>query len=362
MKLSSQKLIAGGFGLALLLLGSAGFASYTSIQKLHEDQHWIMHTDEQSLSQRRTITAKNSIDRVTLGVILGYGLGGILLGMVYVLVRQKIRAKETLEVRTREYINELAQTNDRLDQERLERQRAEQIVQDLTLKLKQSNQELEQFAYIASHDLQEPLRVITSHTQLLHQEYQTSSPDPALLTESMMHITEGVAQMRVLIKDLLAYSRTGLEDASVSPVDCNQVMLQVLSSLEGAIAESFATITYDTLPTILADRSKIGQIFQNLISNAIKFHQDSPPIVYVSFQQYPQEWRFSVHDNGIGIKPQYLERIFEVFRRLHTRREYPGTGIGLAVCKKLVERQGGQIWAESELGVGTVFHFTVPMP
>jgi light-regulated signal transduction histidine kinase (bacteriophytochrome) len=157
------------------------------------------------------------------------------------------------------------------------------------------------------------------------------------------------------------YSRVGSEDSAVASVDCNQVMTQVLSSLQVAIAETSATITYDALPTILADSSKIGQILQNLISNAIKFHQDSPPIVHVSAQQHPQEWCFSVQDNGIGIKPQYLDRIFEVFRRLHTQREYPGTGIGLAICKKIVERQGGRIWVESELGVGTVFHFTVPI-
>jgi PAS domain S-box-containing protein len=609
MKLPSQKLIASGFGLALMFLSTAGFVSYISIRQLHEDQYWIMHTDEvlaelgqisqqmqfaegerqsygtslqpserrqyeralkgvmeimaiveqliadnpdqgrkleqlkhsikkqsaltqqwfselqqpsaststltslnqktqalqaesqsvlqqmmreeQNLLQRRTATAKTRIGRVTLVMSLGYGLGFILLGIVYTLFRQKMRdseaiaqakilleqetartkmadilesmtdafvsldrdwcytylnqragqlfdrdpqdltgkniweefpegigepfyhayykaiaeqkfaqleeyyppydrwfenriypskegisiffqdvtirkkaeielqqAKDTLENRVLERTNELAQTNERLAQELLERQRAEQILQDLTRKLKQSNQELEQFAYIASHDLQEPLRAITSYTQLLQQEYQISSPDPALLAESMMYILGGVDQMRVLIKDLLAYSRVGSEDSGVSPVDCNQVMSQVLSALQVAIAETSATVTYDALPTVLADRSKIGQVFQNLVSNAIKFHQDSP-LVHVSVQQFSQEWRFSVQDNGIGIKPQYLERIFEVFRRLHTQREYPGTGIGLAICKKIVERQGGRIWVESEPGVGTVFYFTV---
>jgi PAS domain S-box-containing protein len=612
MKLPSQKLIASGFGLALMFLSTAGFVSYVSIRQLHEDQYWIMHTDEvlaelgqisqqmqfaegerqsygaalqpdewrqyerafkgvveniaiveqliadnpdqgrklaqlkhsikkqsaltqqwfselqqpsaststltslnqktqalqaesqsflqqmmreeQNLLQRRTATAKTSIGRVTLVMSLGYGLGFILLGIVYALFRQKMRdseaiaqakilleqetartkmadilesmtdafvsldrdwcytylnqragqlfgrdpqdltgkniweefpegigepfyhayykaiaeqkfaqleeyyppydrwfenriypskegisiffqdvtirkkaeielqqAKDTLENRVLERTNELAQTNERLAQELLERQRAEQILQDLTRKLKQSNQELEQFAYIASHDLQEPLRAITSYTQLLQQEYQISSPDPALLAESMMYILGGVDQMRVLIKDLLAYSRVGSEDSGVSPVDCNQVMSQVLSALQVSIAETSATVTYDALPTVLADRSKIGQVFQNLVSNAIKFHQDSPPTVHVSVQQSSQEWRFSVQDNGIGIKPQYLERIFEVFRRLHTQREYPGTGIGLAICKKIVERQGGRIWVESEPGVGTVFYFTVLM-
>jgi PAS domain S-box-containing protein len=612
IKLPSQKMIASGFGLALMLLGSAGFVSYVSIRQLHKDQYWIMHTDEvleeldqvsaqmqfaegerqsygaalqlsersqyerafkkviekvaiveqliadnpsqtrkleqlkdtikvqsaltqqwftelqqpsvstntlaglnqkaqalqgtsqsllqqmireeQDLLQRRTATAKTTMGRVTLVMILGYGLGFILLGIVYALFRQKVRdgeaiskakilleqetaktrivdilesmtdafvsldrnwrytylnqragqlfgrdpqdlagkniweefpegigesfyhayhdaiaeqkfiqleeyyppydrwfenriypsqdgvsiffqdvtlrkkaeielqqAKDTLEIRVLERTNELAQTNDRLAQELLERQRAEQVLQDLTRKLEQSNQDLEKFAYIASHDLQEPLRAITSYTQLLQQEYQISSPDPALLAESMTYIVGGATQMRVLIKDLLTYSRVGSEDLAVSSVDCNQVMTQVLSALQVAIAETSATITYDALPTILADRSKLGQILQNLISNAIKFHQESPPIVHVSAQQYPQEWCFSVQDNGIGIKPQYLDRIFEVFRRLHTQREYPGTGIGLAICKKIVERQGGRIWVESDPGVGAVFHFTFPI-
>jgi light-regulated signal transduction histidine kinase (bacteriophytochrome) len=271
------------------------------------------------------------------------------------------QAKDILEVRVTECMTELAQANKRLAQELVARQCAEQVVQNLTLKLEQSQHELELFAYTAAHDLQEPLRAITGYTQLLQQEYQVSSPDPILLSESMLHIGEGVKQMRELIGGLLAYSRAGTQEPVFLLVDCNQVLAQVLNSLQTSIAESSAQVTYDSLPTLLADQGQITQLFQNLISNAIKFNRAVPPIVHIAVQPDSLAWQFSVQDNGIGIKPQYLERIFEVFRRLHTRREYTGTGIGLAICKKIVERHDGRIWAESSLGMGTVFHFTIPL-
>jgi PAS domain S-box-containing protein len=271
------------------------------------------------------------------------------------------QAKDTLEVRVTECMAELAQSHERLAQASVEQQRTEQVLQSMTLKLEQSHQELEQFVYTASHDLQEPLRAIAGYSQLLQQEYQLSSPDPALLSESMLYIGEGVKQMRELMGALLAYSRAGTQEHTFLPVDCNHVLAQVLDSLQVTIAESSALVTYDSLPTLMADQGQIIQLFQNLISNAIKFNRESPPIVHISAQPSSLAWQFSVQDNGIGIKPQYLERIFEVFRRLHTRREYTGTGMGLAICKKVVECHGGRLWAESDLGRGTVFHFTIPV-
>lgn len=250
-------------------------------------------------------------------------------------------------------------------------------LQQLNEELKRSNRELEQFAYVASHDLQEPLRAVTGYTQLLAQEHQDSLDESA--QEYLAYIVDGAKRMQQLIQDLLVYSRVGTRPQQFALIDCNVVLNQALTNLQVAIAESNAIITHDPLPTLLADKSQLVQLFQNLIGNAIKFRKQEPPKIHIgavreageaeedkelisispSFCRLPteNEWLFWVQDNGIGIKSQYLERIFEIFRRLHTRREFAGTGIGLAICKKIVERHGGRIWAESELGVGTIFYF-----
>ncbi|WP_017319161.1 sensor histidine kinase [Mastigocladopsis repens] len=250
-------------------------------------------------------------------------------------------------------------------------------LQRLNEYLKSSNQQLEQFAYVASHDLQEPLRAVTGYTQLLEVEYQDRFDDSA--KKYMTEIVDGAKRMQHLIQDLLAYSRIGTRGKEFALTDCNAVLTQVLKNLQLAIAQSNAIITQDPLPNVLADKTQLLQLFQNLIGNAIKFRREEPPQIHIGVvrgtggvegENTPpssptlhtlseNEVLFWIRDNGIGIKPQYLERIFEIFRRLHTRREFPGTGIGLAVCKKIVERHGGSIWAESEPGVGTTFYFTL---
>ena len=179
--------------------------------------------------------------------------------------------------------------------------------------------------------------------------------------EFIAYAVDGANRMQRLINDLLAYSRVGTRGKEFEPTDCTAVFDQALANLKVAIEESGAVVTRDPLPTVMADKLQIGQLFQNLIGNAIKYHGDEPPRVHVSAEQKGNEWVFSVRDNGIGIDPQYAERIFVIFQRLHTREEYPGTGIGLAICKKIVERHGGRIWVESQLGSGATFYFTIPM-
>lgn len=242
------------------------------------------------------------------------------------------------------------------------RKQAETQLQQVNADLQRSNQELEQFAYIASHDLQEPLRAITGYTQLLAQQYGPllSEPDAQ---QYLGFVIEGAQRMRSLIQDLLVYSRVGSRPLKLSRTDCQDVLADALDNLYAAITESAATITVDPLPTLWVDRTQLTQVFQNLISNAIKFHHTEPPQIRITATELPQEalWRFAVQDNGIGIKPQYLDRIFDIFRRLHSHRRFPGTGIGLALCKKSIERHGGKIWAESQPNVGTTFYFTLPI-
>ncbi|MBE9126820.1 MULTISPECIES: PAS domain S-box protein [unclassified Coleofasciculus] len=268
-------------------------------------------------------------------------------------------AKDELEVRVRERTRELAEVNASLQTEIAERIEAQQQLEQLAADLKRSNQELEQFAYVASHDLQEPLRAVTGYTQLLAQEYQDRFDESA--QEYMGYVVDGATRMQQLIRDLLAYSRVGSRAREFAPVDCNGVLHQVLDNLQIAIAETNASITHQPLPTLIADNNQLVQLFQNLIGNAIKFNRKGElPQVHIEAQLNDGEWLFSVRDNGIGIKPQYLERIFIIFKRLHTRKEFSGTGIGLAICKKIVERHKGRIWVESQPGMGTTFYFTIP--
>jgi signal transduction histidine kinase len=225
--------------------------------------------------------------------------------------------------------------------------------------LTRSNAELEQFAYVASHDLQEPLRMITGYTNLLAKRYAAKLDDDA--REFMAFAVNGAKRMHVLINDLLSYSRVGTTAKPLAATDCEEVFARTLASLQVAIDESGAVIGKDDLPMVLADESQLGQLFQNLLSNAIKYRGESRPEIHVGCKREAGHWQFSVKDNGIGIDPQYSERIFVIFQRLHTRDEYSGTGIGLAICKKIVERHGGKIWVESALGQGTTCYFTLPL-
>jgi PAS domain S-box-containing protein len=226
------------------------------------------------------------------------------------------------------------------------------------VEIARSNAELQQFAYVASHDLQEPLRMISSYVQLLSRRYEGKLDEDA--DQFIAYAVEGTKRMHRLIEDLLAYSRVGARGKQFQPTDCSTVCRQAIANLQAAITESEATVTCDSLPTVWGDDTQITQLLQNLIGNAIKFRREEPPLVRVSAESSSDEWVFAVSDNGIGIAPEHRERIFEIFERLHTESQYGGTGLGLAVCKKIVEVHGGRIWVESEPGRGSTFFFTIP--
>ncbi|MGH8766132.1 MAG: sensor histidine kinase [Burkholderiales bacterium] len=239
-----------------------------------------------------------------------------------------------------------------------ERKLAEQALREAHDELARSNAELEQFAYVASHDLQEPLRMVASYTQLLGKRYGERLDGDA--QEFMAFIVDGAARMKQLIEDLLAYSRLGTRGRNLAPVSLEAMLKRALANLRAALEETGAAVTSDLLPEVTADESQLVQLLQNLIGNALKFRGQASPRIHVGCSSNENDWEIAVRDNGIGIEPQYFERIFMVFQRLHDKGEYPGTGIGLAICKKVVDRHGGRIWVESQPGGGTSFHFTLP--
>ncbi len=238
------------------------------------------------------------------------------------------------------------------------RKRAEEELRRSHEELERSNAELQQFAYVASHDLQEPLRMVSSYMGLIERRYKGQLDADA--DDFIGYAVDGAKRMRMLINDLLEYSRVGTQGKAFGPVDCETLLNRVLDHLQLLIEDSSATVTHDRLPTVIGDSAQLMRLFQNLIHNSLKFKNDSPPLIHVSAEQCYGNWLFSFHDNGIGIDPQYADRIFVIFQRLHNRDEYPGTGIGLAICKKIVERHGGRIWFQSEQGKGATFLFTIP--
>jgi light-regulated signal transduction histidine kinase (bacteriophytochrome) len=239
------------------------------------------------------------------------------------------------------------------------RKEAEEKLASTLEALKRSNAELEQFAHVASHDLQEPLRTISSYLDLLVRRCSDQLDDKA---QNYIVTVKGAAKrMMALIDDLLTFSRVTSKGQSPEPVDMGKILEDVLKNLDAAITESGAEIIAGNLPVVNADSSQLSQVLQNLVGNAIKFHGDAPPEIRISATQENSEWVFAVQDNGIGIDPAQFGHIFKLFQRLHSRDEYPGTGIGLAVCKRIVERHGGRIWVESIPGNGSTFYFTLPV-
>jgi PAS domain S-box-containing protein len=254
---------------------------------------------------------------------------------------------------------ELKTANEQLRQEIVEREQAERKLAQQARELARSNAELEQFAYVASHDLREPLRKIKSYTELLERGY--AGRLDAKADKYIAYVVDGATRMQALITDLLTYSRVGQAELVAEPTDLEVVLGRVLADCEAVIRESGALVTHDPLPVLSADPCQMAQLLQNLLQNAIKFHGPESPRVHIWVAQEENGWIFGVRDNGIGIDPQYAERIFLIFQRLYTRTEYPGTGIGLAICKKIVENHGGRIWVESQPGQGATFYFTIPV-
>jgi len=249
------------------------------------------------------------------------------------------------------------------------RKLAEEALEKAAAELARSNKELEQFAYVASHDLQEPLRMITSYTQLIARRYQDRLDQDA--QDFMQFAVDGAMRMQKLIQGLLEYSRVGTRGKPFEPTACDAIVDAAVANLKLVVEESGAKLTRGPLPTVMGDAVQLIQLFQNLLGNALKFRREAPPEMSIGAERRPKadaaslgvppyEWVFHVRDNGIGIEPQYFERIFVIFQRLHTQEQYPGTGIGLAICRKIVERHGGRIWLESETKKGTCFYFALP--
>ncbi len=278
-----------------------------------------------------------------------------------VLQNQKLRDMRARLVMLNEKLEKMVEERTtELTKEVAERRKAQEALAEQARELARSNAELEQFAYVASHDLQEPLRTVSNCAQLLARKYSGRLDEEA--DQFLTYAVEGVDRMRSLITGLLEYSRVETRGHELQTIDMSEVMENTLANLRNAIEENDAVVAFERLPTVKADARQMGQLLQNLVGNAVKFRAEEPPRIRVWAEEQNSEWVFAVQDNGIGLEPDQGERIFEIFQRLHSVSEFPGTGIGLAVCKKIVEQHGGAIWVESEPGRGTTFRFTLPRP
>jgi len=288
--------------------------------------------------------------RVTRGMIFGgNALALLFLILAGIAVQQEMTQRKRAE-------DEVRQANQGLE-ERVAERTAE--LDRHAKELARSNSELEQFAYVASHDLQEPLRMVASFTQLLGKRYGDKLDSDG--RDFIHYAVDGANRMQNLISDLLSFSRIETQEKVFESTSCDFVLNRALGNLALTIEESDAEITWGALPQVMGDAKQLSQVFQNLIANAIKFRGDKPPKVEIQAEADADNWKISVRDNGIGISPEQASRIFVIFQRLHTRTEYPGTGIGLSICKKIVERHGGRIWMEGSPGEGSAFFFTLPM-
>jgi light-regulated signal transduction histidine kinase (bacteriophytochrome) len=267
-------------------------------------------------------------------------------------------ARDHLEDLVKQRTRELEAANKRLRTEITHRKVAEEALLHAAEDLKRSNLDLEQFGYVASHDLQEPLRAVAGYVRLLEHRFPESVD--AKTREYIAGAAEGATRMEQLITDLLAFSRLSTEGQVFVPVNLEAPLRAALRTLQFSITKANAVVTNDPLPTARVDESQLAQLFQNLIANALKFRSERPPQIHIGARAEEGCWVVRVQDNGIGIDPQYFERIFQLFQRLHTRKVYAGTGIGLAICKKIIERHGGKIWVESQMGQGSTFVFSLP--
>src|SRR5258707_1142355 len=305
--------------------------------KQEEDRLLVLRSNELEASGRST----------RMIIVIGEGLGFLFLAAAGFLIHQEMRRRASAEQEVRTLNRDL------------ERRVAERTAElaERAKELERSNMELQQFAYVASHDLQEPLRTIASFTQLLAKRYGDKLDDKA--REFIAFAVDGSKRMQTLINDLLSFSRVGTQGRRLVSVSTDAVLDAVLKNLKRGIEESRAIITRDPLPIVLADELQLSQILQNLIGNAIKFRRNQAATVHIGAERTASGWNISVRDNGIGVAPEHSERIFLIFQRLHTKTQYPGTGIGLAICKKIAERHGGRIWLEPTPGGGSTFTFSI---
>jgi signal transduction histidine kinase len=290
-----------------------------------------------------------------IAVFLTYLLGAL---TIVIISSAMHRARERAILRQIELEREMSERVQAEEALRKAHDELELRVQERTAELARSNAELQQFAYVASHDLQEPLRMVSNFTQLLAERYDAKLDSDG--REFIAFAVEGATRMQTLVQDLLSLSRVGTRGRNLEMVRLDQAVDRAVANLEFSIQETGASVTHDELPEVMADSSQMMQLFQNLIGNGIKFKGAEPPRVHITASRNGKEWTFSVRDNGIGFEPQYADRIFSVFQRLHSRDEYQGNGIGLSICRKIVERHQGRIWAESIPGSGATFYFTMP--